>query len=561
MKITCDACGAKYSIADEKVAGKAFKIRCKKCSGSIVVRQDQPQAQEEAPATQEDLWHVVVGAEQQGPLSLAKVGELIATGAIDWDAYVWQEGYDDWKVARDVPELVSGIAQGEAPSAARPPLSADSASSPDQGGVFNDPDEEEVTRAQTADDIFKMTETAAPSKISRASSAAGADLFSQPSRIEATAERPFSESPFGGGFGQGGESPGALPRSEATSADPMTGSRNETSVLFSLSNLKQLKTSTPSQPNVATSPNTPATAASTNDASGLIDIRALAAAAASTSASTRQPKDASLADAVLQSHQGTVPLAPLSAPTLRPESSGGPSNRLLYIGFAVVTLLALTAIVLLVVFMLNKPETQPVMASGPAGTAAPGAENQAPGSTGAEPPNAPAPGQPQTTNVPGASANAEKSEAANTESARKDRGSSSRRASGSRSTTPSTETAEPPKKSSGSIDDLLDQAIGGAGSSKSQAASSNLPDTPGRSDVMAAMRQVQSNVQSCGQGKSGVAQTAVKVAGASGRVSGVQVTGVFAGTPVARCIVNAVRGATFPKFRRTSFGFSYPFRL
>ena len=38
MKIVCDACQAKYSIADEKVQGKAFKIRCKKCNHIIVVR-------------------------------------------------------------------------------------------------------------------------------------------------------------------------------------------------------------------------------------------------------------------------------------------------------------------------------------------------------------------------------------------------------------------------------------------------------------------------------------------------------------------------------------------
>ena len=38
MKLICDACSAKYSIADEKVAGKVFKIRCKKCSNVIVVR-------------------------------------------------------------------------------------------------------------------------------------------------------------------------------------------------------------------------------------------------------------------------------------------------------------------------------------------------------------------------------------------------------------------------------------------------------------------------------------------------------------------------------------------
>ncbi len=31
MKIVCDNCATKYQIADEKVSGKAFKIRCKKC--------------------------------------------------------------------------------------------------------------------------------------------------------------------------------------------------------------------------------------------------------------------------------------------------------------------------------------------------------------------------------------------------------------------------------------------------------------------------------------------------------------------------------------------------
>ena len=38
MKIVCDKCATKYSIADEKVRGKVFKIRCKKCSHVIVVK-------------------------------------------------------------------------------------------------------------------------------------------------------------------------------------------------------------------------------------------------------------------------------------------------------------------------------------------------------------------------------------------------------------------------------------------------------------------------------------------------------------------------------------------
>ena len=52
MKIVCDACQAKYSISDDKVQGKVFKIRCKKCSNIIVVRGGAG-AQEAAPAPQE----------------------------------------------------------------------------------------------------------------------------------------------------------------------------------------------------------------------------------------------------------------------------------------------------------------------------------------------------------------------------------------------------------------------------------------------------------------------------------------------------------------------------
>jgi len=37
MKITCQACAAKYTIADDKVQGKIVKIRCKKCGATIVV--------------------------------------------------------------------------------------------------------------------------------------------------------------------------------------------------------------------------------------------------------------------------------------------------------------------------------------------------------------------------------------------------------------------------------------------------------------------------------------------------------------------------------------------
>src|SRR5690242_3988688 len=114
MKIVCESCGAKYSIADERVQGKMFKIRCKRCSEVIVVRGDQqaqaPTASAAAPAPAQDaIWHVVVAGEQAGPYSPSQLGEMLTSSSIDWDAYVWTEGFENWVPMREVSDLVSQI--------------------------------------------------------------------------------------------------------------------------------------------------------------------------------------------------------------------------------------------------------------------------------------------------------------------------------------------------------------------------------------------------------------------------------------------------------------------
>ncbi len=38
MKITCEACSARYSIADEKVAGRVFRFKCRRCDEDIYIR-------------------------------------------------------------------------------------------------------------------------------------------------------------------------------------------------------------------------------------------------------------------------------------------------------------------------------------------------------------------------------------------------------------------------------------------------------------------------------------------------------------------------------------------
>ena len=64
MKISCQSCQAKYTIADEKVVGKVVKIRCKKCGATIVVNGNESDAASggvaDYTASSDDQWTVNV---------------------------------------------------------------------------------------------------------------------------------------------------------------------------------------------------------------------------------------------------------------------------------------------------------------------------------------------------------------------------------------------------------------------------------------------------------------------------------------------------------------------
>src|SRR5690606_31450155 len=124
MKIECDKCGAKYSIADEKVKGKTFKIRCKKCSNIIIVRDKSGAAAAgaaaaAAPASEEPPgWHLAIDGQTIGPVSEEDVRARYSAGEIDKETSVWQEGFEDWitlgsvDTFSDLPDAPAAAASG-----------------------------------------------------------------------------------------------------------------------------------------------------------------------------------------------------------------------------------------------------------------------------------------------------------------------------------------------------------------------------------------------------------------------------------------------------------------
>ncbi len=118
MKITCDACSSKYSIADEKVQGRKVKVRCKGCGSNILVdgTQLQPpaEASEQGPSSADSAvesdpnkkeWSVNISDDESRDMNTEELVQAWAAKLVDSDAYVWKDGMGDWKPILEVPEL------------------------------------------------------------------------------------------------------------------------------------------------------------------------------------------------------------------------------------------------------------------------------------------------------------------------------------------------------------------------------------------------------------------------------------------------------------------------
>jgi predicted Zn finger-like uncharacterized protein len=553
MKIVCDACQAKYSIADEKVQGKAFKIRCKKCGHIIVVNKSEratagaaaePKA---APAEDQGTWYVVVEGEQVGPLAGPDIAGRLARGEINGDTLVWKDGLADWVKLSTVPELSAGPAAQPNPASAQPvehaPARRESARMRAQGAA------KEPAKAPT-EDIFAKPSAAATGS---------ADLFGSPAIALSppAAEPPAAvSSPFS--FGTA-----AAPVAEPVAKSPgngagqshLTAQRNENSVLFSLSNLEALAV-----PSAGGSGRAPSSTGST-EGSGLIDIRAMAA---------RTIGETGRGDVFGGSDSlptfSTPQFSPV-APVLLPMTPSGPPKWVYpvlgAIGLGIVAL-GLGIYKVVSVPPPAPPTSAPMVA--PAPTPAPAAATPVP-----TPAATPEPGKATATEEkPGEEKGVTEKKKPTVKA--KPKGPSEAQTTRSDGTkkppeaaTPTVATPPKPRRGGG-IDDLLDQVGTKRGGSGSEAPAPKKPTAAAlpplsQSDIVSAMRAVQPKVKECyNQYKvPGIANVSIAVA-KGGRVSSAVVTGKLAGTPTGACVEAAAKSAKFPPCESMSFPWPFPLR-
>lgn len=569
MKIVCDSCGAKYSIADEKVAGKIFKIRCKKCSSVLEVRGDQTGAHpfDEVNSPKDEAgepgWYIVVDGEQKGPLPPIQLSQLFAKGSVGLDSYVWREGFGDWKVAGEVPELAQlfGGAAVRAKAKGAPRGSDDTSAFGTGGDLFSEGSREPTGEVDTSSNVF-----------------AGFDESPTPTDSEGSPLVARAQRDSGGALSSIGFGVGAM---GSSSPQRMTGQRNENSVLFSLSNLQQLASRGGPTTTAARGSRAPGSGASAppqpgGEGSGLIDIRALAK---STTPGTRSAPSQAVDD--LLSIGTGLGGATLGAPLLGPVSmdSAG-DNRWLWIGLAAVAVIAIVGAGVGVGMALGgsdedaleiagageRPPSQPI--ANQVATAA-----QAPADLPEQAQAAPQPAEAATIEEP-AEAEVEPAPAPQLEEparAARTPSKSERRTRSTASTAAPAPTPEPKKPSGSNLDALMDEVVGGPSSSKSKSTTtaagsspsdSSLPDAPHRDDVKTALVGVSGAVKACKTDTSGTAAVDVVFSGKTGKATSAKVTSApFKGTPVGTCIEKAVQRARVPRFKQPSFKVTFPYRL
>jgi predicted Zn finger-like uncharacterized protein len=376
MKISCQSCQSKYTIADDKVAGKVVKIRCKKCGATIVVNGDASNAANAMSFVPEQVaadnaWTLNVADGDQRTLSVDEVVAAYRSGAVTDETFCWRDGMGDWLPLREVQELYSVCAANAV--AAPPP--------PGFGGAANG----------------GAPEAAGGPAARRVAGRAGADLFSSAAQAGGEDEV-MTSAPAG--------MPQARPAAPAHD-DKMTGERNENSVLFSLSAL------TAKGP--AAKPTAPGA-----EASGLIDIRQLSAQLHSSDDKKKSRLDDIMnlagGGAFSPSLGGPILAAPAVQEYTAPEEAAAPAAAQQSKGRGVVIAAALAGVVVIVgaigaavTMMKSKPEGDQDKA---ASSASASAGSAATASAAAAPSAAPA-----ATDTAAASASAAASAAPSTETA------------------------------------------------------------------------------------------------------------------------------------------------
>jgi predicted Zn finger-like uncharacterized protein len=549
MKITCQSCQAKYTIADEKVLGKIVKIRCKKCGATIVVNGNDPNATAGGASSlpdppgglgAEEGWMVNVADGDQRTMSVTDIVDAYRGAVITDDTFCWKDGMSDWLPLVEIAELATACGAGK--SAPQPAAPA--------------PKIQSVAPLAAAAPVAATPLAAAP-RAAAASPGNGSGPGLAPTASPLAARRAgggrAGASDLFGGVAQAGGEDDVLTSAPAGMPEPrddahkMTGERNENSVLFSLSAL-----TAPAGPKKPQAP-------SGVEASGLIDIKQLSAQLNSSEEKKRSRIDdiMNLGGGGAFSPSLTAPV--MSAPAVTDYAAGegtpiaapGPRSRALIFGAVLLGMVVIAGAIGGSLMLMKDKGSE---TADNAKTAASAASSEVAPSESAAP---------SATESASAAAAATESTAPSASSAKTTAASTK-----SKTTAPTaaategaaTATAAAPKENS------LVAAMAGAAApppAAAPAAAAQGSDQPfNMGEAKARLGAAAGSVQSCKKGDVTGTGRIVVVFAPSGAVQSATVSGPpFQGTPTGNCVAAKFHAVRVPAFSGSPFSVSKSFTI
>lgn len=557
MKITCQACAAKYTIADDKVQGKIVKIRCKKCGATIVVNGNDPSAGAEVAAPQRfdyagqagaEQWTVNVADGDQRTMTDPEIVEAYHAGVVNDETFCWKDGMGDWLPLREIDQL---YAQCTSTRVAPPQL-----------GTSDADEDEGVTKIQQpTGPVYGGGGAPRPAAGMPAAAASNGYAEAAPLAARRTGGRAPAADLFGSAAQAGSEedvmtsAPAGMPQPHAHD-DKLTGQRNENSVLFSLNAL-----TSKGGPGGGGGSSMPAG----SEASGLIDIRQLS----SQIGIGDDKKKKSRIDDIMNLGGGGAFAPSLGAPVLaappieeyapKPEEAvgAGPAaaqgkNRMILFGAIGAGVLLIAGAIGVATMLMHgkdesagKPSASASASVAAAGSAAPSASVAAAATDTTAAPSASAVASAAPTDS-SASAPAPSATAAATATSTATAAAPSHPA----ATAAATAAATPPPTAT-------------AAATAAAAAAAPASDQPfNMGEAKAKLGAIAGSVQSCKKGDSSGSGRAVITFAPSGAVQSVSVSGTgFEGTPMGACVASRFRGARVPPFSGSAFSVSKSFSI
>ena len=119
MIVPCNSCGRALSV--EEGGHRPEVVTCPECGTRVRVASG-PAPWEDAepePSPADPDWFVLVQSRQVGPLDAGALVDRVRSGEVHGRTFVWRDGFDGWRRALEVPELLPVLE--EAGFAATPP--------------------------------------------------------------------------------------------------------------------------------------------------------------------------------------------------------------------------------------------------------------------------------------------------------------------------------------------------------------------------------------------------------------------------------------------------------